>query len=229
MTSIRRVGLLVPSSNTVMEPDLYRTLAPDLTLHTARMLLQETTRDAEHIMLAQHLPRAAAELATTRPHLVIMGCTSAGALVGPEGESQMCARLAAVTGARIISVMSAVRSAVQRRGWRRLLVLTPYIDELNPPVRAGLDADGLVVIKLHGMGIRANADIGAVTPDEIVACAKHEFAGLAADGLFVSCTNLRSLEATPALEQALGLPVLGSNGAVVEAVELAAAGGCSGD
>jgi len=71
-------------------------------------------------------------------------------------------------------------------------------------------------------------DIGAVTPEEIVACAKREFAALAADGLFVSCTNLRSLEATPALEQALGLPVLGSNGAVVEAVELAAAGGRGG-
>jgi len=217
VTGIRRVGLLVPSSNTVMEPDLYRSLPQDVTLHTARMYLEQTTPAAERIMLTEHLPRAAAELATLRPDLVIMGCTSAGALVGPGGEREMCRQLSEITGGQVISVMAAVQDALRRRGWHHLLVLTPYIDQLNPSIKAGLEASGLSVVKLHGMGIRANMDIGAVTPEEIVACAKREFAALAADGLFVSCTNLRSLEAARALEQAVGLPVLASNGCVIEA------------
>jgi len=60
-----RVGLIVPSSNTVIEPDMYRRLPPGATLHTARMLLEETTPAAESAMLDEHLPVAIAREALT--------------------------------------------------------------------------------------------------------------------------------------------------------------------
>ena len=52
-----RVGLLVPSSNTVMEVDLYRNLPPPITLHPARMYLEETTPQGEERMISEELPR----------------------------------------------------------------------------------------------------------------------------------------------------------------------------
>ena len=77
-----RVGLVVPSPNTVMEADLYRRLPAGATLHTARMYMVETTPEGESAMLDDHLPGAIRDLASARPDVVVFGCTSAGALRG---------------------------------------------------------------------------------------------------------------------------------------------------
>jgi maleate cis-trans isomerase len=53
-----RVGLIVPSSNTVAEVDFYRELDGDATVHTARMHLDEVTPEEEAVMLDDHLPGA---------------------------------------------------------------------------------------------------------------------------------------------------------------------------
>jgi len=46
-----RIGVLVPSSNTVMENDLHQALKSRYTVHTARMYLEETTAAAERKMV----------------------------------------------------------------------------------------------------------------------------------------------------------------------------------
>ena len=47
-----RIGVLVPSSNTVMENDLHQALPKSrYTVHTARMYLEETTAAAERKMV----------------------------------------------------------------------------------------------------------------------------------------------------------------------------------
>jgi len=66
-----RVGLIVPSSNTVAEVDFYRRLPPDSTVHTARMYLEETTPEGESAMLDEHLPTAVGDVTTARPDVVL--------------------------------------------------------------------------------------------------------------------------------------------------------------
>ena len=52
----RRIGLILPSSNTSVEPDFHRVLPPGASLHAARVWLVDTTlesletmnQDAEH-------------------------------------------------------------------------------------------------------------------------------------------------------------------------------------
>ena len=61
-----RVALLVPSSNTVMENDLHRGLPSDrFTVHTDRMFLVETTREAESRMIEEFARPAAKDVGTT--------------------------------------------------------------------------------------------------------------------------------------------------------------------
>ena len=79
----RRIALLVPSSNTVMENDLHKGLPADrYTVHTDRMYLVETTRDAEVRMIEEFSKSAASDLGTLEPDLFVFGCTSAGSLFG---------------------------------------------------------------------------------------------------------------------------------------------------
>src|SRR5271165_6074454 len=72
-----RIGLIVPSSNTVMEPDFHRELAPPGIVSTARIFLEDVTREAELRMLKEDLPHAADSIRTTAPDIVVFGCTSA--------------------------------------------------------------------------------------------------------------------------------------------------------
>ena len=95
-----RVGLIVPSSNTVIEVDFYRRLPPTATLHTARMYLEQTTPEGESAMLDEYLPTAINDLRSARPDVMVFGCTSAGALRGNDYEAQLIARIAQETGRR---------------------------------------------------------------------------------------------------------------------------------
>src|SRR5262245_47713285 len=216
-TEWRRVGVVVPSSNTTVEADFMRALPVGVTVHTARMFLAETTAEAERRMVRDHVPRAVTDLATLRPHVVAFACTSAGAVLGADGEAALIDSIARETGAPVVSTNDAIGRAIERQGRKRVVVLTPYVDELNQAIQAGLERRGLTIVHIAGLGITDNFGIGSVTPAEIVAFAERELAGKACDLLFVSCTNFRAVEARPLLMQRFGVPVVTSNQATIEA------------
>ncbi|HEY1567595.1 MAG TPA: hypothetical protein VGF68_11285, partial [Solirubrobacteraceae bacterium] len=134
-----RVGLIVPSSNSVIEVDFYRRLPADATLHTARMYLEETTPEGESAMLDDHLPVAINDLRSARPDVMVFGCTSAGALRGNAYEAELIKRIADETGAETFSVAASVRRVIREAGGRRVGVITPYVDSLNDKIRQSLE------------------------------------------------------------------------------------------
>ena len=214
-----RIALLVPSSNTVMENDLHAALPkPLFTVHTDRMYLTETTREAEIRMIEDFAPAAAADLATLLPDLFVFGCTSGGSLFGLDYDRSVCAKLGDIAGCPAQGVISAVSDALARAGARRVAVVTPYNEDLTKAVAGALEQDGRAIVAAHGMGITVNVDLAAPTPADIVAFARDRLAGTDFDLLFVSCTNFRALEARRMLADAFGVPVVTSNSAVVDAI-----------
>lgn len=213
-----RAGLVVPSSNTVMEVDLYRNVPKNMSLHTARMYLEVATREAEMRMIEEFASEAAASVKTVKPHFVVFGCTSAGSLGGPEYDLEIQRRLSAITGVPTIGVFSSVREALKRLNPSSIAVITPYVDELNKYIKEGLEGDGLEVVAIHGMGIEVNVEIADVAPEKIAAFAKDKLKGLKADAVFVSCTNFRAMEALPLLKEEFGPSVVTSNAATMEAI-----------
>ena len=80
----RRVGLIVPSTNTVMEPDLYRNLPAGTTVHTSRMLLEgSVTIEAEELMLDVYLPECARQIGTLMPDVVVLAALRPGRCGAP--------------------------------------------------------------------------------------------------------------------------------------------------
>lgn len=213
----RRVGLLIPSSNTVMEPDFVRGLPPDVTLHTSRMMLDDVTADGEARMLDEATLPAARALGTAQPRLTVFGCTSAGALRGLDADAAMSARIAEATGAPTVSVIQAVRARLAALGVRRLAVATPYTEALTARVVDAL-ADRFEVVAVAHLGLSDNRAIGDTPPARVGSFVRGSLAGVAADGVFVSCTNFRAVEALDELASALGMPVTSSNAATLDAV-----------
>ncbi|HZO28977.1 MAG TPA: Asp/Glu racemase [Chloroflexota bacterium] len=212
----RRIGVIVPSSNAVVEVDFARSLPDGVTLHAARMFLAETTAAAEREMITRYLPQAAIDLASLRPHVVAFACTSGGAVLGSEGEAKLIEDLARTTGALVVSTNEAVKSRIERHHPKQVAVITPYVDELNDHIRAGLEGRGLNVVRIGGLGITENFALASVPPARIVAFAEEQLAGVDFDLLFVSCTNFRGVEARSALLERFGVPVVTSNQATIE-------------
>jgi maleate isomerase len=213
----RRLGLLLPSSGTVQEVDFYRRVPPHVTVHAARMHLPTTTATDEHRMLEAHVLPAAADLATIRPDVVVFSCTSAGALRGREYEARLCREIAATAGAPVVSTMDAVRQALAGLAVRSVAVVTPYPDTLTSPVRAGLEADGLTVPVARGLGLTDSLEIAAVPPERIVDFALETFRRGPADAIFIACCTFRAFEARESIAARLGVPVVTSNQAALDA------------
>lgn len=207
-----RVGLLIPSSNLVMERDLHRELDPWAEVHTARMYMVETTRDGEQSMLDVEAEPAARRIATIEPDVVVFGCTSASSLHGRDYDDEFRGRLSEIVGAPVIGVLASVIEELSDAA--SVALFTPYVDELTGTIADSLIADGVDVISKKGLGIEKNLDIGELEPDDIVRAVAALDLGRA-DTLFCSCTNLRAYEVRPQLAEKTGRRIVTSNQAVV--------------
>lgn len=215
-----RVGLLIPSSNSVMEVDFYRNLPHDATVHTGRMYMVDTTVEGESRMLDEFTMPAAEAVGTARPHVTVFGCTSAGALRGKDYDRDLCARIGEVTGSTPVSVIESVNHALRATYAKRVAVITPYIDDLNQRIRASIEAEGIEVSAMHGMGISNNFDIATVSPQEIYDFVTSNLgARVPGEALFISCTNFNAMSALSLLKVAYDVPIVTSNLAALQAVK----------
>ncbi|HCU92483.1 MAG TPA: Asp/Glu racemase [Actinobacteria bacterium] len=217
----RRLGLMIPSSNTMMEPDFVTGAGPGTTVHTARMFMEDTTPEGENRMLDEFALPAARDLGTARPHVVVFGCTSAGALRGNGYDTQLCQQISELAGAPAVSTIGSVREAIEAAGAARIGVITPYVDELNEKIKASIEADGVTVARIAGLGMTENFEIARVAGGAIVDFAVRALGDLAASGaidlVFASCTNFGAMAARPVIAERLGVPVVTSNQAVLAA------------
>lgn len=217
-----RVGLLIPSSNTTMEEDLHRNLPEDARVLTSRMFLERTTKDAEIHMLEESFPDALRMVKTAKPHVTVFGCTSAGSLFGQKYDAGIIREIQDETGTEAVSILSALSEEFALLGAKQLVVITPYIEELNETIRASLEEDGFNVLSIDGMGIVDNTRIGSLRGEEILAFAREkiDLAHLEkADCLFFSCTNLPAVRALSLLQENFPeVSIMTSNLAAIRAV-----------
>lgn len=207
MTTLR-IGLLLPSSNTTMEPDFYMMAPMGVTVHSARMMLKSVTIERLKEMAGEAL-RAGALLATAKVDVLIYGCTSGSLIKGVDWERELVYSIEVETGIPTVSTAGAVVEALRALGLRRVGVATPYTNDINDLERRFLEAQGFEIERIQGLGLEHNHDIAAVPPGSIFGLAEETAAG--SDGVFVSCTNLPAASLVHELEAKLRRPVVTSN------------------
>lgn len=204
----QRVGLIIPSVNATIEPELAWIAPQGLSFHAARIMLRQTTPEGLREMNAG-VEAAAHLLASLAPSAVAYACTSGSFLEGRERLSAQIAAIGAIVKCPVVATSAALIDALHALGVRRLALATPYLDTINRVERAFLEDHGFEVVSVRGLGLSGSA-IREVPPEQVfeLAC---EADSERADAVFLSCTDLRALEATEALESLLQKPVLTSN------------------
>jgi len=199
----------VPSSNTTMESEFHRMCPEGVSVHVARMRLREVTPEAL-VKMAEDALLAAEMLSTADVNVIIYGCTTGALVKGMEWEKGLAEKIEARTGIRTITTAGAVVEAMKVLGLEKVCVATPYIRELNELEKKFLEEHGITVLAIKGLGIRENTEIGSLPPWTSYRLAR-EVLRPEADGIFISCTNFRTIEIIDPLERELGKPVITSN------------------
>ena len=204
------LGFIVPSSCLVFEQEfarLTRTLDGVIGV-PARLLI--TACDAEGLRaMNEQIDLAAAQLATCDPDLVAYMCTSGSFMEGDAGDEAIRRRLHERTGKPAISTSQAVVAACRELGLRRVAMLTPYDEDLTRREVAWLGRNDIEVVDFAFRDIPDNLDRGAQTPEESFRHARR-LRWREADGVFLSCGNVRYLEIVDLLERHTGKPVVTS-------------------
>ena len=218
MAARKRIGLLVPSTNTTCEADFQLVAPRGYTIHGQRLWL---TNDAlgEDGMLRMNgeIETGARYLATASVDAISYGCTTGSFFKGPGWDREMIALIERTAGVPAVATSPSVVEALRSFGARRISVATPYPEWNNQRLRAYLEAQGFEVLNLEAEPHAArsgNQGINDQDPSVIV-----DFASRAcrpeADALLCSCTAWRSVEAVEAVEQRTGKPVVTSNQASI--------------
>ncbi len=213
---LTRIGMIVPSSNTCLEPQTYRMLAErtDVTVHFTRI---EVTR----IALNAHSDRqfdirpmvTAARLLRTAEVDVVAWNGTAGSWLGPDGDRALVREITAATGVPATTSTLAYLDAFAAFGVRHLGLLTPYTADVNEAIGERYAAEGTTVVGERHLGLEVNEEFANVRPAELVPLSR-ELAdgadGRRPDALAYVCTNLYGAPVVAQVESETRVPVLDS-------------------
>jgi maleate isomerase len=205
-----RIGMIIPSVNSMAEPQFNRYAPPGLSVHVARARVAGPWKRPLAAM-ADEIATSARLLADVAPDLIVFHCTDTSMTQGPQGEGRILDIVRDATGIEAVATSRLVLEALQALGLRRLVLLSPY--KSNQAVIDYLQATGFMVVHDLALGLES-LEFAEVSPAQWLDLArKHDRPD--ADGIFLSCTNTRQIQAIADIERALGKPVVNSNQAVL--------------
>lgn len=204
------IGLIALQTDERIEPDMRRLLPSDAPLHVSRVpSAPEVTRETLAEM-ERHLTASAFLLPPSARFSVIgYGCTSGSAQIGPDIISDRV-RDGAQTD-MVTNPVSALLAACSALGIKRLALLSPYVAAVSDRLKTVLAENGVETPVFGSFDVGEEARVIRITPSSIVAAAEQLVQSGGVDGLFLSCTNLNTLDTIAPLERLTGLPVLSSN------------------
>jgi len=214
----KRIGLIVPSSNTNLEPDFAMLLPSGVTFHVVRSggydvnAIPDSAEMQKFVRLS--LDQNLKDLVDARVGIIAYGCTSATLSEGPQFDKEFCAQLTRAAGVPAVTTAGALVEAIESIGARRVAFTSPYVKALsNEAVEYLEKCDISVVNELVYEKELNSLEQNRLTPQDAYSMAlKADHKN--ADAVVISCTDYRALEAVPAIESKLGKPVITSNQAL---------------
>jgi maleate isomerase len=206
---LRRLGMLTPSSNTILEPVTAAMLAglPEVTAHFARFRVTEISLDPDALGQFESEPMltAAGLLADARVAGICWNGTSAGWL-GFASDERLCAAITARTGIAACSSVLALNEVFERTGVRRFGLVTPYLPEIQQAIIANYAAAGYHCVAERHLRERDNFAFSGYG-EALLAELCREVATARPDAITIFCTNLRGARVVASLEEELGIPI----------------------
>ena len=209
MTGRLLLGMLTPSSNTVLEPVTAAMLAdiPEASAHFGRFRVTEIALSGD--ALAQfddaEILRAAELLSHAKVQVIGWNGTSSGWL-GFQSDERLCERISAAIGVPACTSVLALNEIFRRTGVRRFGLVTPYRDDVQARIVANYAAAGFECVAERHLGWQDNWSFSTVTADQLRTMIR-QVAKAGPDAITTFCTGLRAAPLVEELERELGIPI----------------------
>jgi maleate isomerase len=211
------LGMLTPSSNTVLEPVTTQMIAglPEVSAHFGRFRVTEIALSDQ--VLGQfddtEILRAAELLSHAKVHSIGWSGTSSGWL-GFEADERLCRRITEATGIPACTSVLALNEIFQLTGVKRFGLVTPYLDDVQAAIVKNYAASGFDYIAERHLRKQDNFSFSEVSADEIRGMVR-EVAKDKPQAITIFCTGLRGGPLVDELEREIGIPIYDTVATVV--------------
>jgi arylmalonate decarboxylase len=215
-----KIGLVIPSNNTVIEPELWSMRPAGVTLHGNRILSRGSTPEGI-VEMEKSTARAVGELRAGQMSVIVYACLATSLVKGLDWTRKVARQITSDTGCPATTAATATFEALQALGARRVAIATPYPDRIQALVPAFVAACGLELVSTGNLTVQNSLDLWKVPGEQVHALARRVDVP-EAEALCIVATDLPTIGEIAALERALDKPVVTTNQAILwKALELA--------
>jgi maleate isomerase len=220
-----RLGIVVPSVNSVMEPWAQRTVPEGVSVLAARMFIPPATTPEAFIEMDRNEGKMAIrQLSSVFPDVIAYGCTASSIVQGLEYDSHLRAEISEAYEVPATTAAHAILTAADALGARKVSVVSPYTKEVDEAEHRYFESAGLEVLGGACLGIADGFRLAEPAPEALFELGRKGF-DPRSDALIMTCLNTRSHTVIERLEKALGKPVITSTQATLwHALRLAGIG-----
>ncbi len=204
-----RVGLLIPSSNTNVEPEYYSVMPASVSVHFARLTMT-AVNDEGLTRQDDDVTRQAELLATAGVEIILFCQVAASFYHGLEYDTKLRMRIENASGKPAITAAQTTIDALNVLGARSISIASPFTPEVYNISSAFLTANGFDVLAVEGLGYVDNYSIALIEYDtvrDMVRRSDHPDAEV----IVILGGNMPCLLIADELERELGKPVITTN------------------
>ncbi len=215
MPTRARLGVIVPSVNTVVEPWFSRVVPPGVTVHAARMFLDANlTREALVRMDREEGMLGVKQIMSCKPASVAYCCTASSIVQGLEYDGRLNHELQHAAGVPAFTATTAIIDALRALAARRISVCSPYTRAIDDAEHEFFSAAGFDILGSAHLGNADSFKLADPTADEIYALWQKSWHANAEASL-ITCLNMNSQDVIERIEQESGKPVVTSTQATL--------------
>lgn len=205
----RRLGLLLPSSNSTQEPEFADMLPRNVSLHTTRLTLNNIDADSTE-RIVEELAAESRKLADADVDVILLAATAPTSRKGMGYDRELVRRIREASGKPATTASTGMMEAFTELGIRRVALAAAWSAGVNATVASFIEASGVQVVSQEAIGVVRNIEVGRLDPQTA-----YDYGRKAdrpdADAVFLACGNWLTADAVERLERDLGKPVLTTN------------------
>ncbi|MBM6447030.1 MULTISPECIES: maleate cis-trans isomerase family protein [Pseudomonas] len=213
-----KVGIVLPSTNTSMQPETDSLRVQGVTNHASRMLIQDQLMDkkAGFNSVLNNIRTSTGDaihsLLTCKPDRVIIGVSPESYWDGPGSHERVMDSFLTMTGGVPVTTSpDAYQAAFRAFGnIKRIAVITPYLPVGDNTVSKFFTDNGYEVVAIQGLGAYSPAQISHISQEKIFQTIK-EVDSADVEAIVQVGTNVAMARAAAIAEAWLNKPVISNN------------------
>ena len=201
----RQIGFIVPSNNTVFEPEIYHAAPEGVSVHFTKIMFNKPRdgRNQDEGEGVEVFHRAGVDV-------IVYACMASSLVDAGQWERETTER----TGIPAVTAANATKEALRAVGAKSVALVCHYTPDRHQLLRDSFKADGFNVVSIETADVPDPKMVNRISTEEVYRMARKANTP-EADAICLLATDLRSFPILQQLEDDLGKPVISTNQAIL--------------